>query len=41
MNKHDNNFDVLRLFPAWLVLLSHSYPLSGNRIQICFRAMSV
>ncbi|MBC7708636.1 MAG: acyltransferase [Rhizobacter sp.] len=30
MIKHDNNFDVLRLFAAWLVLFSHSYPLSGQ-----------
>lgn len=28
--RHDNRFDFLRLLAAWLVLWSHSYPLSGN-----------
>lgn len=26
---HDNRFDFLRLLAAWLVLFSHSFPLSG------------
>lgn len=26
----DNNFDALRIFAAYLVLLSHSYPLFGR-----------
>lgn len=28
--QHDNRFDFLRLFAAWLVLLSHSFPLGGQ-----------
>ena len=27
--RHNNGFDVLRLFAAWLVLWSHCYPLRG------------
>lgn len=29
-DRRSNNFDLLRLIAAWLVLFSHSYPLSGN-----------
>lgn len=32
MDRRDNNFDVLRLLAAWLVLFSHSYPISGQLI---------
>lgn len=28
--RHQNNFDAIRLFAALLVLVAHSYPLSGN-----------
>lgn len=30
VNHQGNAFDFLRLLAAWLVLVSHSYPLSGN-----------
>ena len=32
MDRRDNNFDVLRLIAAWMVLFSHSYPLAGQAI---------
>jgi peptidoglycan/LPS O-acetylase OafA/YrhL len=31
LDQRDNNFDVLRLFAAALVLWSHCYPLTGNQ----------
>ena len=32
MDRRDNNFDLLRLLAAWLVLFSHSYPIAGQLI---------
>jgi peptidoglycan/LPS O-acetylase OafA/YrhL len=31
LDRRTNNFDALRLLAAWLVLFSHSYPISGQR----------
>ena len=36
MDRRDNNFDVLRLLAAWLVLFSHSYSIGGQRITDSF-----
>ena len=33
LDRRDNNFDLLRLIAAWLVLFSHSYPLSGQPVS--------
>jgi peptidoglycan/LPS O-acetylase OafA/YrhL len=30
VNRLENNFDLLRLLAAWLVLFSHSYPIAGQ-----------
>lgn len=32
MDRRDNNFDLLRLLAAWLVLFSHSYPIAGQAV---------
>lgn len=32
MERRDNNFDLLRLLAAWLVLFSHSYPIAGQPV---------
>lgn len=32
LDRRSNNFDALRLLAAWLVLFSHCYPISGQKV---------